>query len=230
MVRAWDWPTRAFHWALVALIACAWVSHRYAAALGDPTLKWHRWNGYAILILLVFRLIWGFSGSSTSKFAAFLHGPFFTARYALDFLKGRKRPFLGHNPLGTVMIVILLVLVSAQGVLGLFTLEHNEITAGPLKRLISDETTSIVSTLHIRGFNLILLCILVHVSANIAYSTLSKDPTISAMVTGKKPAAAYEDEAEAQIAANVLLRAFIALLAAIVLVFGGILALGGRLF
>ncbi|MGL5447885.1 MAG: cytochrome b/b6 domain-containing protein, partial [Rhabdaerophilum sp.] len=65
-IQTWDWPTRAFHWLLVLCLFSAWASHKFAPAFGDLTLKWHRWNGYAILVLLVFRFIWGFVGSSTA--------------------------------------------------------------------------------------------------------------------------------------------------------------------
>jgi cytochrome b len=229
-VRVWDWPTRAFHWLLVFCMISAWASHKFAPALGDVTLKWHRWNGYAILVLLVFRLLWGVLGSSTSRFSHFIRGPFFTLRYALDFAGGKKRPFLGHNPLGTVMIVVLLVAVLVQGVLGLFTLEHNEIVAGPLKRLISDETTELVSKWHLRGFNILLVFVAIHISANIAYALIAREPMIRAMVSGKKPALPYEDGIEAEIADNVSVRAVACFLIAIALVFGGITALGGRIF
>lgn len=229
-VRVWDWPTRAFHWLLVFCMISAWASHKFAPALGDVTLKWHRWNGYAILVLLVFRLLWGVLGSSTSRFSHFIRGPFFTLRYALDFVGGKKRPFLGHNPLGTVMIVVLLIAVLMQGLLGLFTLEHNEIVAGPLKRLISDEMTELVSKWHVRGFNILLVFIALHISANIAYALIAREPMIRAMVSGKKPALPYEDGTEAEIADNVSVRAIACLLIAIAFVFGGITVLGGRIF
>jgi cytochrome b len=126
-VKAWDWPTRAFHWTLVFCIVSAWASFKLADRIGDPTLIWHRWNGYFILILLVFRLIWGFVGSSTSRFTAFVTWPWNALTYGLDMMRGKKRPFLGHNPLGTWMILALLAAVGIQGSLGLFSLEHNEL-------------------------------------------------------------------------------------------------------
>lgn len=229
-VRVWDWPTRAFHWLLVAAIASAWLSFEFAHALGDNTLVWHRWNGYAILVLVVFRLIWGFAGASTARFSHFVRSPMFVLRYARDFAWGNKRVFLGHNPLGTLMVLALLAGVATQGMLGLFSLEHNEIVAGPLKRLISDDAAALVTKWHVRGFKILLLLVALHVSANILYGLLAKDPLIRAMVTGRKPLRAYEDEAEAAIPHNVTLRAVVALALALVLVFGGIILAGGRIF
>ncbi|MCA0406428.1 MAG: cytochrome b/b6 domain-containing protein [Proteobacteria bacterium] len=229
-VRVWDWPTRAFHWLLVTAIVSAWASFEFAHKLGDNLLVWHRWNGYFVLVLIVFRLIWGFAGSSTARFSHFVHGPVFVLGYARDFISGRKRAFLGHNPLGTMMVLALLVAVFAQGLLGLFTLEHNELVAGPLKRLIEDDTANQVTKWHIRGFKIIQILVLAHVTANILYGVLAKDPLIRAMAKGTKPAKVYEDEMEAVIPANVTLRAVIAFAAALVIVFGGIVLAGGRLF
>lgn len=228
-VRVWDWPTRAFHWLLVSLIACAWASFEFANKLGDPTLKWHRWNGYAILVLIVFRVLWGLVGSSTARFANFVRGPVAVLAYAKGMMSGKKQHYLGHNPLGTGMILLLLALVTAQGMLGLFSLEHNEITAGPLKRLISDEAAKIVTDLHITGFKVILAFVCLHVLANIGYSLLSGEKLVKAMVTGRKPAADYVDAPEMVPAGSVTLRAFVVLALAIAIVFGGIILAGGRI-
>ncbi len=228
-VRAWDLPTRLFHWALVFCIISAWVSFEYAGKLGDPTLRWHRWNGYAILILLVFRILWGFVGGSTSRFAAFIRWPWVALGYLKDTLAGRHRAYLGHNPAGSWMIVALIVVVMGQGVLGLFTLEHNEVTAGPLQRLILDDevTTKLVQSLHGRGFYVIMGLAALHVLANVLYQHLAKDKLITAMVTGRKPMAAYEDQPEASGGHPVL--ALGCLMAAVVIVFGGITLMGGRI-
>jgi cytochrome b len=224
-VKAWDWPTRAFHWTLVFCIVSAWASFRLADRIGDPTLIWHRWNGYAILVLVVFRLIWGFVGSSTSRFTAFVTWPWNAAAYGFDMLRGRKRLFLGHNPLGTWMILALLAAVAAQGMLGLFSLEHNELVAGPLKRLIAHELSEKVTKWHVWFFNVILALAAVHIAANALYGLVKKEPLIRA----RKPAEAYEDEDEAVIAEAVGFRALVVLLMAAGIVFGGIIAAGGRI-
>lgn len=228
-VRAWDSPTRLFHWTLVSLIACSWLSFQYSEKLGDFTMKWHRWNGLAILILIVWRLLWGFVGSSTSRFASFVRWPWTAAVYGLDLLRGRDRHFLGHNPLGTYMILALLGLVSLQGIFGLFTLEHNDTVAGPLKRLASDEWVKWLSNWHRRGFNIILAFVALHVLANLFYQFFKRDPLITGMITGKKPAASYEDTSEVEMVARPMLRALVCLVFAAAIVLGGIVALGGKL-
>jgi cytochrome b len=214
---------------LVFGIFNAWASFKFADRVGDITLIWHRWNGFAVLVLVVFRLIWGFAGSSTSRFSTFVTWPWAALAYGLDLLSGKRRPFLGHNPMGTWMIIALLGAVLVQGLLGLFSLEHNELVAGPLKRLVAHETSEKITKWHVFGINVILGLALLHVLANVVYSTWKKDPLIRAMITGRKPRENYEDQQEAIIASNVTIRAFICLLIAGVIVFGGIALLGGKL-
>lgn len=231
-VRAWDWPTRAFHWALVTTLVCAWVSFRYANAIGDPTLKWHRYNGYAILVLIVFRLLWGVVGSSTSRWSAFVTWPWRAAGYAIDVARGRDRHYLGHNPLGTYMILALLAVVGAQATLGLFIVEHNDLTWGPLYRWVQDEALKKrLLDWHLMAFYWVILpLVALHVMANILYQLIKKDPLVTAMITGKKPAAPYEDQREAVPVPAVGRRALACLAAAAAIVLGGIVAGGGRLF
>lgn len=230
-VRAWDWPTRVFHWSLVLAILSAWVSFEFAEKLNDATLRWHRYNGYFILTLVVFRLIWGVVGSSTSRWSAFVTWPWRAAAYGLDLVRGRDRHFLGHNPLGTYMILGLLFLVTVQGVLGLMTVEHNDTTWGPLYKLLSDDNQKRVLYWHVRGLTWFILPLVgLHIIANSLYGLIKKDPLIRAMITGKKPAGVYEDQPEAQIVGSLGGRAALVLAISVAIVFGSISALGGKLF
>ncbi len=231
IVRAWDLPTRVFHWTLVSLLISAYVSFRFSEVFGDNTLKWHRYNGYAILVLLVWRVLWGFVGSSTSRWSAFVRWPWAAAGYALDLLRGRDRHYLGHNPLGSWMILAVLTVLAAQAGMGLFTVEHNDTTWGPLYKLASEGRQKLLTVWHTQAFYYVLLPLLAaHITANVLYGLIKKDPLIRAMVTGTKPAAPYEDQHEAAIVAQPLMLALACLAAAITVVFGTIVGLGGKLF
>jgi cytochrome b len=230
-VRAWDLPTRVFHWTLVTLLVSAYISFRFSEAFGDNTLKWHRYNGYAILVLLVWRLLWGFIGSSTSRWSAFVRWPWAAAGYALDLLRGRDRHYLGHNPLGSWMILAVLSVLATQAGLGLFTVEHNDASWGPLYKLASEGRQKLLSVWHTQAFYYVLLPLLAtHISANVLYGLIKKDPLIKAMVTGEKPVAPYEDQHEAAIVAQPVILALACLAVAIIIVFGTIIGLGGKLF
>lgn len=223
-VVAWDVPTRLFHWSLVILIILAWVSRKY----GDAGLVWHKWNGYAILVLIVFRVIWGFMGSSTARFRSFTHWPWVSARYAVDFLLRRPRHFLGHNPLGGAVVFVLLGLVGLMGGLGLISYDdHDSMAGGPLAGKVSDETWAAATKWHLWLFDVLLVVIALHILANLLYYIWKRENLVKPMITGRKQARAYEDQQEAQLAGPA--RAAVALLLAILAVFGGIMALGGRI-
>lgn len=229
-VRAWDLPTRIFHWVLVFLILSAWVSIEFSNEIGDATMQWHRYNGYALLIIILWRLLWGLFGSSTSRFGNFVRGPGAALSYATNLLRGRERHYLGHNPLGSYMILALLAAVAFQTILGLFSTEHNYLTWGPLAPLISDGLTKSITGLHKEFFDLAILPLIgIHIVANFAYAAFKRDPLVKAMVTGRKPAGEYADEAEAQIAGAPMVRALACLVVSAAIVLGGILIAGGKL-
>lgn len=229
-VVVWDLPTRLFHWTLVALVLGAYLSTAFAEQLGDNLLKWHRWNGLAILVLLVWRGMWGIFGSSTARFAAFLRGPRAAAAYVIGLVRGGPRRYLGHNPVGAYMVLALLLVTGSIGLLGLFTVEHNDITAGPLYRLLSEGWVKQASRLHRVLFDWVLLPLIgVHIAVNLLYTFARRDPLIPAMITGRKPAADYADAREAVIVRWPLLRAAVLLAVSATIVLGGIKALGGRL-
>ena len=229
-VLVWDLPTRLFHWTLVALIVAAFVSVQFAEPLGDSLLKWHRRIGLAILVLLVWRVAWGFLGSSTARFAGFLGGPRAALGYLGKLLGGLPVRYLGHNPLGAYMVMALLLAVGGNAMLGLFTVEHNDIAAGPLYRMISEDAVKQVSRLHRLAFYWLLLPLIgAHIAANVLYGVLKREPLIPAMITGRKPDAEYVDADEAVLVRRPLLRALFLLAVSAALVLGTIKALGGRL-
>jgi len=229
-VRAWDVPTRLFHWTLVVLIAGAWLTYEFAEDMGDETLVLHRANGLAILVLVVWRVLWGFAGSSTSRFAGFVRGPGAWLSYARGLAAGPSQRFLGHNPLGALMVIALLLVVGVQAGFGLFAVDDNDLVGGPLYRLVDEAANKRATSLH--GFlfdNVLLPLIGIHVLANILYALVKREPLIRAMITGRKPADTYADAGEAQIIQRPLLRAAGCFAAAAVIVLGGILAAGGKL-
>jgi cytochrome b len=229
-VIAWDVPTRVFHWSVALLILTSWATFRYSEALNDPVLRWHRNSGYAILVLLVWRVLWGFCGSSTSRFGSFLRSPKAVFLYIRDLFAKREPRYLGHNPAGSWVVLILLAAVAAQAVLGLFTPEENDLTAGPLYRLLSESGAEQAASWHSFIFYQVLLVLIaLHVAANILYGVVKKQPLISAMLSGRKPAAMYADEHAAIIVPRPLLRALACLLMATALVFVPLALFGGRL-
>lgn len=219
-VLAWDGPTRAFKWALVVLVVGGWVSNK----LGASVPAWHIWNGYAVLTLVLFRILWGFVGGSTARFANFVAGP----SRALAYLRGGLS-YLGHNPVGGWMILGLMALVAAQCLTGLYAGDEDRIVIeGPLARTVSEAAVELAARWHHRLFDLLKIVAVVHIAANLFYTHFKRDPLIKAMATGRKPPGAYADMAEAQ--PGSWGRALVCLAIAAAIVFGGIYAAGGRGF
>lgn len=169
----WDLPVRLFHWVLVGLIAFSWWSAEYHY---DDL---HIWSGMAVLTLLIFRILWGFFGSSTARFANFVRGP----RAVLGYLRGGWRG-VGHNPLGALSVMALLGLVSLQVGLGLFASDEDGLMQGPLANLVSMGASDTAKELHEALFNVILGFIGLHVAAILYYRVKGKR-LLTPMITGK---------------------------------------------
>jgi cytochrome b len=224
-VRAWDLPTRLAKWLLALLVVLAWASNKFGSAVPF----WHVWNGYAILVVIAFRILWGFFGGTTARFSTFVSSPWGALAYLRTQAVGRARRYLGHNPLGAWMVLALLGAVAAQACLGLYSADADRlIVEGPLAKTISDASVDFAAHWHRVGFNIILGLVTLHILANLAYDLLGRYGLTRAMLTGRKAPADYQDMREA--AAGSPAVALMCLAAAIVIVFGGIFALGGNPF
>jgi cytochrome b len=182
--RVWDLPVRLFHWTLLLAVAGAWLTHE----LGITWFDAHVWCGYAVLVLVGFRLLWGLVGTRHARFWNFIRGPVTTLRYALDLLRGREAHHAGHNPLGAWMVVLLLLALLAQALLGLFG--NDEIfNFGPLYGYVTNERSIELTSLHRKLFYGILGAVALHVAAVLYHLLAKRENLVRAMFTGRKPAA-----------------------------------------
>ena len=177
--RVWDLPTRLFHWLLVALLAFSWWSAK------NEELDWHFWSGFAVLTLLLFRLLWGLFGSSTARFASFVRGPRGVLAYLRD-ERGWKAP--GHTPLGALSVVALLLVIALQVGLGLFATDHDGLNSGPLAGLISGDASDAAADIHETLFNVLLGLIGLHLAAITYYRLFRGKKLIRPMITGRSDA------------------------------------------
>ncbi|MBR9971255.1 cytochrome b/b6 domain-containing protein [Magnetospirillum sulfuroxidans] len=177
-VKVWDLPTRLFHWLLVALIVALGVS----GELGKLDL--HMIIGPAVLVLILFRLVWGLIGSETARFSHFVRGPKAIRAYLSAARTGAVRS-VGHNPLGAFSVLALLSLVLVQSLTGLFT-SDDILSEGPLAHLLSAKSVALISTVHRICFKLLLAFIVLHLAAVAFYRFVKKDDMVEAMITGTK--------------------------------------------
>ena len=173
-MRVWDAFVRIAHWTLVLCVIAAWF------ARGAP----HEWLGYAALIIVVLRILWGFAGTRYARFAQFVRGPTPTLAYAARVLARREERYLGHNPLGGWMIVALLgmlVLVGGSGWLA-----------------TTDRYWGVewVEELHEALANGLAALAFLHVGGVVYSSLRHRENLVAAMLTGRKRAPAAGDVLE----------------------------------
>lgn len=172
----WDLPTRLFHWTLAALIGFSWWSAE------EEQLDWHMWSGYAVMALLLFRLLWGLVGSSTARFANFVRGPSAVLAYLRDSSGWRA---IGHTPLGALSALALLGLSLLQVVTGLFNADDDGLVEGPLAPLVSYDAADFAHDAHELLFNVLLVFIGLHVAAIVFYRLVRGKKLLGAMITGR---------------------------------------------
>lgn len=195
-VRVWDLPTRIFHWLLVVCVLALVVTGQ----VGGAAMDWHFRFGYAVLSLLLFRLVWGVIGGHWSRFSSFLYSPGTVIRY----LRGQGAPELGvgHNPLGAGSVFAMLFFLLLQVGTGLVS--DDEIAAsGPFTSLVSNALVSQATSYHADIGKLILIALVaLHVAAILFYLRRKKQNLVRAMVLGDKeldqPAPSARDDARSR--------------------------------
>jgi cytochrome b len=176
----WDLPLRVTHWALALAVAGCFATH-YA---GIEWFAWHRRCGYAVLVLTVFRVLWGIVGTRHARFANFVRGP----GAVLQYLRGKAAWPVGHNPLGALSVLALLSLLLLQAGTGLFA--NDEImSTGPFYGWIVPELSNRITTLHRNSSEVLLVLVALHVAAIAWYVRVRREPLVVPMLTGQKPAA-----------------------------------------
>lgn len=192
-IQVWDLPTRVFHWLLALLVLGLIITGQ----TGGNAMIWHGRMGYAVLVLLIFRLAWGFLGSYHSRFSSF----FPTLSRIRHHFSSAAEKTLGHNPLGAISIFGFLALLLFQVITGLFA--DDEIAySGPLTALISNAWVSLATKWHSTiGKILLIVLVITHIAAVLYYLIKKKENLIAPMISGTKEvdAAAHDPEAEARL-------------------------------
>ncbi len=175
--RVWDLPVRVMHWSLVLAVCGSWLTQE----LEGDWFRYHVWCGYAVLLIVTTRLLWGFVGTRHARFTSFLRGP----RAILQYLRGGAH-YAGHNPLGALMVVALLLMLATQAVTGLFA-NDQIMNTGPLFGYVSNALSDRLTSIHGQLFDLLLAAIALHVAAAFVYLFFKRENLILPMITGRKP-------------------------------------------
>ena len=114
-VKVWDIFVRIFHWTLVGSIIGLYLS-------GEEFMSIHIRLGYFVICLVLARIIWGFVGTKHARFNDFLYRPRTIYDYFKSLIKGNPKHYLGHNPAGGLMIIVMLFTLLVTAFTGLKTL------------------------------------------------------------------------------------------------------------
>lgn len=145
----------------------------------------HMRCGYAVLALLLFRLIWGVLGSTTARFASFVAAPRTVLGYLARIEKNDVPPHAGHNPAGGWMVLALLGTLLCIVSSGLFA-NDDMMSEGPLAHYVSTHLGDLATALHETGFYFLLALVLLHLGAIAFYLLAKKENLLRPMFTGIK--------------------------------------------
>jgi cytochrome b len=166
-VAVWDLPLRLWHWVLTASVLVAWFT---------PTLydSLHRVVGYTIIGLLVFRLVWGGLGSRYSRFRMVGVRLRAAPNYLWNLRRGITGRYIGLNPAGTLMLVVLLLSLSVSAI------------TGALSVTVTFFGVWWIEDTHAYASDAIIVLVGLHIVGVVLMGLLQRENLIRAMITGRK--------------------------------------------
>lgn len=179
----WDRGVRAFHWLLVLCVAGALLTGLYDIGTVDQ----HVILGTAIAVLILFRAIWGFSGTTYARFRSFVPRPMEVLHHAGELLRGGAPCHTGHNPIGSAMILALLAALTAIIVSGVIVL-GGAAKEGPLAPFLTFAVAAQTKDVHELLAYLLMALVGLHLAGVVAESLRTRENLVRAMVTGRKQA------------------------------------------
>jgi cytochrome b len=180
LIKIWDLPLRVFHWLLVAGFFVAYLTE-------GELLTIHVWAGYLVLGLLIFRLFWGFAGNDNARFSSFLCSPAKSVAYIKDVVALKAKRYLGHNPAGAAMIVLLIVSLFITVISGLIVYGADQ-NLGPFAGMVGSSNEKFWEEAHEITANFTLLLVIIHMLGVALESVMHKESLVKAMWNGYKKA------------------------------------------
>ncbi len=185
-ILVWDLPTRLWHWFTAAAIFYAWFSIEFL-----ENMDHHFWAGYTALCLILFRLIWGLVGGTPSRFSEFFRAISNLRGYNATLLQRDSTSYLGHNPMGAIAALLMMLCIAIQVVTGLFNTD--DYFFGPLSGLVDTELRNLLGRIHEWNFDLLTAFIVLHIAAIGFYQFYKKQSLTKAMINGRKTTTAKEE-------------------------------------
>ena len=168
-VKVWDWPVRVFHWTLAASVLGAFVTGE-----NEDFERLHQTLGGVAAGLIAFRVVWGLVGTRYARFTEFISSPAQVWAYIKSLRSGQAQHFVGHNPVGAIAVIVLMVLVSLSVYTGWL--------------LTADDVAEWLEEAHEIAANTLITVVLVHVIGVLWSSRTHGENLLKAMLTGRKTA------------------------------------------
>ena len=179
----WDLVTRLWHWLLAASVITGWILGEFRTF---SIMQWHIYLGYLTGGLLVFRYVWGWVGPTPIRHRTLVA----SLRDIPAYLRrlGRRRPsgVAGHNPLGALSVIAIVLALTAQVVTGLFSEDDALFFSGPLASEVSSDTVELMTSYHHLFSNVVLVLVALHVAAILFYLVWKRENLVVPMLSGLK--------------------------------------------
>lgn len=193
-IYVWDSLVRIFHWSLVLAFTLAYLTE-------DDLMTVHEFAGYVVLGLVGFRIVWGFIGTRYARFSDFIYRPAAVIRYIKTLTGSNPTYYIGHNPAGGLMVILLLVMLALTSWTGIKAQEKESTgQAGLTITLVNaayadsdeheneneNEGDEFWEEIHEASANLTLFLIFLHIAGVLASSFIHRENLVRAMITGYK--------------------------------------------
>lgn len=166
MIKVWDRVVRFIHWSVALLVLANFIN--------DSGSEWHSYAGYLVVALVALRLCWGFVSTGYARFSRWWPGVKDIAAYLHAMSRGDAPRYIGINPAGAAMAVLIWALLISLGATGWMM---------GLDAFWGEEW---LEELHETLAYVLLGCIAIHVLSVIVVSLRHKENLPKAMLTGKK--------------------------------------------
>ncbi len=177
-LTVWDVEVRLFHWTLAVFFGVAYIIETEWPAL-------HAHAGYTVLLLIGFRIVWGFTGSRHARFADFVTGPHQALRHLVELASNDAPRHIGHNPAGGVMVLLLLTSLAITAITG--TILYGMEGQGPIPtQWVAAWPDRPFVIAHEIAADATLALVVLHVAGVILTSLIMRENLIKAMFTGDK--------------------------------------------
>ena len=181
--KVWDPLIRVWHWLLAGTVTVGWLLGQYR---DFDTIEYHMYLGYATGTLLLIRVFWGFAGPPAVRLRALAVSPAGLLSYLRRLPRRSPSGVPGHNPVGALSVIAMLLSLAVQVVTGLFSEDDGLFSQGPLAGTVSSGLRGSIGEIHHINARILLFLAGLHLAAVLFYLVWKRENLIKPMITGWK--------------------------------------------